>query len=119
MNASSRDAVFRVTSCTGTPCAATSSPIRSAPAATSRPPSAWSVTVMPAPASTSRSRRGSGVRTRTPESVCRSMNAVMLVSARSRPRPMTMRWSTVSAASLIRWLDTKTVRPCAAWSRMR
>ena len=40
------------------------------------------------------------------------------VSASNRPRPITMRWSAVSAISLIRWLETSTVRPCAARSRM-
>ena len=42
------------------------------------------------------------------------MNAAMGVSASSLPRPMMIRWSAVSAISLIRWLETKMVRPCAA-----
>ena len=44
-----------------------------------------------------------------------------LVSAISRPRPMTIRWSAVSAISLIRCEETKTVRPSAArpFSRLR
>ena len=41
------------------------------------------------------------------------MNSSTLVSAISRPRPMTIRWSAVSAISLIRWLETNTVRPSA------
>ena len=38
----------------------------------------------------------------------------MGMSAISRPRPTTMTCSAVSAISLIRWEDTKTVRPSAA-----
>ena len=41
-----------------------------------------------------------------------AIRSCTLVSASSRPRPMTTRWSAVSASSLIRWLETKTVRPC-------
>jgi len=54
------------------------------------------------------------VRTRTPPAEFWAMNSVTLVSASSLPRPITMRCSAVSAISLIRWLDTKTVRPFAA-----
>jgi hypothetical protein len=43
----------------------------------------------------------------------------MVVSAISRPLPITMRWSAVSAISAIRWLDTNTVRPSAASERSR
>jgi hypothetical protein len=41
------------------------------------------------------------------------------VSAMSRPRPMTTRWSAVSSSSLIRWLDTSTARPSAASDRRK
>ena len=41
-------------------------------------------------------------------------NSSTLVSAISRPRPITIRWSAVSAISLIRCDETKTVRPSAA-----
>jgi hypothetical protein len=52
-----------------------------------------------------------GVRTLTrPVEAC-SMNAVTEMSAISLPRPMTMRCSAVRAISLIRWEETKTVRP--------
>jgi hypothetical protein len=44
-----------------------------------------------------------------------STNVSIGVSAMSRPRPMMIRWSAVSATSLIRWLDTKTVRPSPAF----
>ncbi len=40
-------------------------------------------------------------------------------SAISWPRPMTIKWSAVCAISLIRWLETKTVRPSAASRRIR
>src|SRR6204780_4044655 len=46
-------------------------------------------------------------------------NSSMLVSAISRPLPITSRWSAVRAISLIRWLETSTVRPSAACARMR
>ena len=42
------------------------------------------------------------------------MNSSTLVSAISLPRPITTRWSAVNDISVIRWLDTSTVRPCAA-----
>ena len=49
-----------------------------------------------------------------------AMISDVLASASSLPWPMTMRWSAVSAISLIRWLETNTVRPsaraCAAGS---
>ena len=38
----------------------------------------------------------------------------MGTSASSRPRPRTTRWSAVSSISLIRWLETSTVRPSSA-----
>src|SRR5439155_10311561 len=41
-------------------------------------------------------------------------SSATVVSASSRPRPITTSRSAVSAISLIRWLDTNTVRPCAA-----
>ena len=53
---------------------------------------------------------------------CRELartNSSMLVSAISRPLPITSRWSAVRAISLIRWLETSTVRPSAASARMR
>src|SRR4029453_6845907 len=38
-------------------------------------------------------------------------SARALVAAISRPRPMTIRWSAASSSSLMRWLETSTVRP--------
>ena len=43
----------------------------------------------------------------------------MLMSAISRPRPTTIRWSAVNAISLIRCDETNTVRPSAASPRRR
>ena len=42
------------------------------------------------------------------------MKSAVDASAISRPRPMTIRWSAVSAISDSRCEDTSTVRPCAA-----
>ena len=56
----------------------------------------------------------SGVRTRTDRSELRWMNSCVEELAISLPRPMTIRWSAVTAISLIRWLETKTVRPSPA-----
>ena len=47
------------------------------------------------------------------------MNSLIEQSASTLPRPMTTRWSAVSAISDMRWLDTKTVRPSAASCRAR
>src|SRR5580704_3644294 len=65
------------------------------------------------------SRSASGVRTSTDRSELLWMNSLVLLSAISLPRPMTIRWSAVTAISLIRWLDTKIVRPSFASCRMR
>ncbi len=61
----------------------------------------------------------SGVRTRAKPAEFAAMKSWMLMSASSCPRPMTMRWSAVSAISLIRWEETKTVRPSAASAFIR
>ena len=50
--------------------------------------------------------------TRSPDAA--SIRAATLVSAITRPRPATTRWSAESCSSLIRWLDTSTARPSAA-----
>ena len=42
------------------------------------------------------------------------MKSLTDMSAISWPRPITIRWSAVSAISLMRWLETKTVRPSEA-----
>ena len=55
-----------------------------------------------------------GERTRTSLRVLDSMSWAVVVSAIRRPRPMTIRRSAVCAISLIRWLETRTVRPSAA-----
>ncbi len=61
----------------------------------------------------------SGVRTRAKSAELAEMKSVTLMSASSWPRPITMRWSAVSAISLIRWEETKTVRPSAASAFIR
>ena len=60
-----------------------------------------------------------GLCTRTKEAAWSAMNSVIEQSARTLPRPTTIRWSAVSAISDIRWLETKTVRPSAASCRAR
>ena len=55
----------------------------------------------------------SGVTSRTAPPPLRATKSATLVSAMSRPRPMTTSRSAVSDISLIRWLDTSTVRPSA------
>src|SRR5664279_6450610 len=55
-----------------------------------------------------------GPRIRTDVWVDRAMNSSVEESAINLPRPITMRWSAVSAISDSRWDETKTVLPCAA-----
>src|SRR6185312_13875175 len=69
----------------------------------------------PCAASSSASRPGSALRTRTaasPEALRTKSSTV--VSAISRPRPITTSRVAVSAISLIRCEDTNTVRPSSA-----
>ena len=72
------------------------------------------VTVMPGPSSRSRSWAARGVRTVTALPPARATNSSTVVSAISRPRPMTTSRAAVSAISLIRCEDTNTVCPSAA-----
>src|SRR5579859_7533026 len=101
-------------------------------AAASLPASALSIPVIsmtsgPVPARTaapaSRRRAASsaawGLRTCTDCWELDRTNSSTLVSAISRPLPITSRCSAVRAISLIRWLETSTVRPSAASVRMR
>ncbi|CAM5580761.1 hypothetical protein SFUMM280S_00651 [Streptomyces fumanus] len=60
-----------------------------------------------------------GVRTRAKSAELAEMKSVTLMSASNWPRPMTIRWSAVSAISLIRCEETKTVRPSAASAFIR
>ncbi len=64
-------------------------------------------------------RCGIGVTTRTESPWLSAVNSSTLVSAMSLPRPMTISRSAVRAISVIRWLDTRTVRPSAASPRSR
>ena len=121
MNASSRLAERGDSSCTRSPCSAARSPIGAAP----RPmtvkvvaAAGANVTSPPARSSSSARRAASGEMTRTWLPAPRRRNSVIVVSAISRPRPMTMTWSAVSSISFMRWLDTKTVRPSSASLRI-
>ena len=71
------------------------------------------------PASASASSVACGERTRTASFEARRTNSSTLRSAISRPRPITIRCSAVSAISLIRCEETNTVRPSAASSLSR
>ena len=85
---------------------------------TASPPSSSRFTVAPRVAMSSASSAARGERTRTSLRVLDSMSWAVVVSAIRRPRPMTIRRSAVWAISLIRWLETRTVRPSAARARM-
>ena len=52
------------------------------------------------------------ISTRSPDAAAISSSTE--TSASSRPLPITISWSAVPSSSLIRWLDTNTVRPSAA-----
>ena len=79
----------------------------------------WSIaaTVAPALASTVMASVRCEVRNRTRVPEAPATRSATLVSATSRPRPMTTRWSAVSSSSLIRWLETRIARPSAASDR--
>ena len=70
--------------------------------------------MLDAPISAARRSVSRGERTRIEDRVAWAMKSVVAASAISRPRPMTIRWSAVSAISDSRCEDTNTVRPCAA-----
>ena len=122
MKASSSDACCGVSSWSAIPAAAAASPTCSGVSPwTSSAPRSAAVNVTPGPPSSTRSRSSSGERTTTTFCEARATKSSTLVSAISLPRPITIRWSAVSAISLIRCDDTKTVRPSAAspLSRLR
>ena len=119
MNASSREACWTVSSKMGIWFCQAMVPMCSAVRPSTPSTSGWPVsvvTVMSGPSSRSRSRAASGVRTVTEWFEARATNSSTVVSAISRPRPMTTRRVAVWAISLIRWEDTKTVWPSAARS---
>ena len=121
MNASSSDAVIGVSSWTRRPWRAARSPICGAvsPSTVNDPPPSSLPTVAPAPPSAVVNAATSGVTSLTAPPPLRATKSATLVSAISRPRPITTSRSAVSDISLIRWLDTNTVRPCAARSRRK
>ena len=116
MNASSSEACCGVSSWIAIPCAAAASPICSAVSpCTSRRPRSPPSKVTPGAfeqRAQALAARASGRSTTLAEA--RATNSSTLVSAISLPRPITIRWSAVSAISLIRCEETKTVRPSAA-----
>jgi hypothetical protein len=81
---------------------------------TAKAPSVSRCTDAPRPRSNSASSFARGARTTTSERVWDSTKRSIGVSASNRPRAMITRWSAVSAISLIKWLDTRTVRPWVA-----
>ena len=104
-------------SATAIPAAAAIAPIRSASSPdTSSAPSSAKLTVTSGDRSSVASPRRSELRTRTDAGAAEAMNSATLVSAISRPLPITIRRVAVCAISLIRCEETKTVLPCAASS---
>ena len=64
------------------------------------------------------SRSADGVRDADPPASPRPRSSSSTVmSATRRPRPITTTWSAISCISLIRWLETRTVRPSSAKPR--
>ena len=112
MKASSRDAIIGVSWWILSPSRAPGPDLRGGQPSTS----ATRVAVGdPGPHGGRPGERGrSGVTSLTAAPPLLATKSATLVSAMSRPRPMTTSWSAVSAISLIRWLETKTVRPSAA-----
>ena len=70
--------------------------------------------VKPAPARTVIAAGTSAVLISTCPFVAAASSSATETSASRRPCPMTISWSAVSSSSLMRWLETKTVRPSAA-----
>src|SRR5262245_5861168 len=119
MKASSSDASCGVSSCNTSPSRAAISPIRAASRPVTVMASSPVCTLPPSAAMSAASFSASGDLTSTDFSELRSMNSSVVQSAMSRPRPMTMRCSAVTAISFMRWLETKTVRPCEARNFIR
>src|ERR1700684_915927 len=121
MNASSSEALTGMSSNRTMPWAAASFPT-SALCIPLISMTSWSVpawTVAPASRQPAASSAAWGLRTCTECWELDRTNSSTLVSAISRPLPITSRWSAVRAISLIRWLEISTVRPSAACARMR
>ncbi|CAM5713727.1 hypothetical protein SMICM304S_01328 [Streptomyces microflavus] len=101
-----------MSSWTATPWSRARSPMAAASGPSTRqPPVASRRTCAPTVSSRARSFSGSGDRTSVWARELVSMKSRIVVSAMSRPRPITMRWSAVSSISLMRWLESRTVRP--------
>ena len=124
MNASSSDACSCVSSWSTMVLVAASSPTAAhempCSESTDSSPSSESVTVTPSTASASeRNLAASGVRTRTASPDASLTKPSTVESAIKRPRPTTISQSAIMLISLIRWDETKTVRPSAASERSR
>ena len=120
MKTSSSEARSGVSSCSVSAALAASSPTSAADTSvTMIAPSSPTVGRAPARDSVATKRWGVGVTMRTASVLFSAVNSSTVVSAISRPRPMTTRRSAVRAISLMRWLETRTVRPSAARSRSR
>src|SRR5580658_3884696 len=121
MNASSSEARTGMSSNRTMPWAAASLPTSalSIPVISMTSGSVPASTVAPASRQRAASSAAWGLRTCTDCWELDRTNSSTLVSAISRPLPITSRWSAVSAISLIRWLEISTVRPSAASVRMR
>ena len=116
MKASSRDACCGVNSCSTSPKFRAISPICAARQAGDRQHVGLGAGDRDVRAGQHRRAAGRrpGTRTRTTSDEAPRISSATETSAISRPRPTTMTCSAVSAISLIRWLETKTVRPSAA-----
>src|SRR4029077_5218867 len=121
MNASSSEARTGMSSDRAMPWAAASLPTSplSIPVISMTSGSVPASTVAPASRQRAASSAAWGLRTWTDCWELDRTTSSTLVSAISRPLPITSRWSAVRAISLIRWLETSTVRPSAASTRRR
>ena len=114
MKASSSEPACADNSCKVIPACPATSPICSMGAPVTSTAPLTSLKASPALASAVRRSASCGERTRTEVRVERAMKSAVEESAINLPRPMTMRWSAVSAISDSRCDDTRTVRPWAA-----
>ena len=120
MKASSSEPLIGISSWIRRPCLAARSPIWGVviPSTVSEPASPG-LTVAPAAVRVAAKAIPSGVTSLTAAPPLRATKSATVVSAISRPRPITTSRSAVTDISLIRWLDTNTVRPSFARPRRK